>query len=165
MDGSSDHYSVEIRFFCKMRRGFAQALLFIWLLPAAMTLADEPTPVGLWKTIDDRTHKPRGTVRIYEENGEYFGRIESSFNAAEEKKICVKCSDDRRDQPIVGLVILRRMTKHGAEYSGGEILDPETGTVYKCLFTLSDDGEKLRVRGYSIAPLIGRTQVWMRMAY
>jgi uncharacterized protein (DUF2147 family) len=148
-----------------MRRGFVQAVLLLWLLPAAITLADEPTPVGLWKTIDDRTHKPRGTVRIYEENGEYFGRIESSFNAAEQKEICDKCSDDRRDKPIVGLVILRSMMKHGAEYSGGEILDPETGSVYKCLFTLSGDGEKLYVRGYFVARLLGRTQVWQRMAY
>jgi uncharacterized protein (DUF2147 family) len=148
-----------------MRRGVIKALIVLWLLPAAITRADEPTPVGLWKTIDDKTHKPRGTVRIYEENGRYFGRIESSFNAAEEKKICEKCSDDRKDQPILGLVILRGMMKHGTEYSGGEILDPETGTVYKCLFTLSEDGEKLRVRGYFFAPLIGRTQVWMRMAY
>jgi uncharacterized protein (DUF2147 family) len=148
-----------------MRRGFAQALILLWLLPGAMTRADEPTPVGLWKTIDDRTHKPRGTIRIYEENGQYFGRIESSFNAAEEKKICEKCSDDRRDQPIVGLVILRGMMKHGTEYSGGEILDPESGTIYKCLFTLSGDGDKLLVRGYFMARLLGRTQVWMRMAY
>jgi uncharacterized protein (DUF2147 family) len=148
-----------------MRRGFVPALLVLWLLPAARTMADEPTPVGLWKTIDDKTHKPRGTVRIYEENGEYFGRIESSFNPAERNEICDKCSDDRRDKPVIGLVILRGMMKRGAEYSGGEILDPETGSVYKCLFTLSGDGERLLVRGYFMARLLGRTQVWMREPY
>lgn len=148
-----------------MRRGFVQALILLWLLPAAMTRADGPSPVGLWKTIDDRTHKPRGTIRIYEENGQYFGRIESSFNAAEQREICEKCSDDRRDKPVIGMVILRGMMKHGAEYSGGDILDPESGTIYRCLFTLSGDGEKLQVRGYFVARLLGRTQVWQRMAY
>ena len=119
----------------------------------------------VWKTIDDKTHKPRGTVRIYEQNGEYFGRIESSFNPAEQMEICDKCTDDRRDKPIIGLVILRGMVKRGSEYTGGEILDPETGSVYKCRYTLSGDGGMLEVRGYFVARLLGRTQVWKRESY
>ena len=125
-------------------------------------MADEASPVGLWKTIDDKTHKPRGTVRIYEKNGAYFGRIESSFNPAERNEICDKCPGDRKDKPVMCLEILRGMMKHGEEYTGGEILDPETGTVYKCRFTLSGDGEMLLIRGYFVVPVLGRTQVWMR---
>jgi uncharacterized protein (DUF2147 family) len=154
-----------MRFSYKIRSGFVQALLALWLCPSAVMWAEEPTPVGLWKTIDDRTHKPRGIVRIFEKNGEYFGRIESSFNEAERKEICDKCSDDRRGKPVIGLEFLRGMIKHGAEYSGGEILDPETGSVYKCRFTLSSDGEMLQVRGYFLARLLGRTQIWLRERY
>ncbi len=155
-------YSVELRPFYKMRRSFLPTLSVLWLFLSAMILAEDSSPVGLWKTIDDKTHMPRGTVRIYEENGEYFGKIESSFNPAERTKKCSKCPGDRRDQPIIGLVILRGMMKRGSEYSGGEILDPETGEVYKCVLRLSGDGDMLLVRGYFVVPLVGRTQVWMR---
>ncbi len=151
-----------MRSFYKLRRTFPRIFLLLCLFQLPVALADEPSPVGLWKTIDDHTHKPRGIVRIYEENGEYFGRIESSFNAAERSRICDKCPGDWKDKPVIGLVIMRGMVKHGTEYSGGEILDPETGTVYKCVFTVSRDGETLLVRGYFLLPLLGRTQAWIR---
>lgn len=123
----------------------------------------ESSPAGLWKTFDDRTHKARGTIRIYEENGVFFGRIESSFNPAELTEHCDKCADDRKDAPIIGLVILRGMSRHGSEYVGGQILDPETGSVYRCRLVLSIDGEHLLVRGYLGLAIFGRTQTWIRM--
>ncbi len=112
--------------------------------------------------MDDKTHKPRGIVRIYEENGTFFGRIETSFNPEELTARCRKCSGDRKDAPVIGLVIMRGLTKRGGEYSGGEILDPETGWTYRCRFTLSGEGEKLFVRGYLGMSLLGRTQTWFR---
>ncbi len=125
-------------------------------------VAAEPSPVGLWKTIDDHTHKPRGIVRIYEENGAFLGKIEASFDPEERVKHCEKCVDDRKDAPIMGLVIMRGITKHGSEYSGGEILDPDSGWIYRCRFTLSSDGGKLFLRGYLGVSLLGRTQTWLR---
>jgi uncharacterized protein (DUF2147 family) len=123
----------------------------------------EASPVGRWKTFDDRTHKPRGIIRIYEENGTFFGKIESSFNPAELTERCHKCAGDRKDAPVIGLVILRGMTRHGSEFDGGDILDPETGYVYRCKFSLSGDGAKLFVRGYLGLSIFGRTQTWIRM--
>jgi uncharacterized protein (DUF2147 family) len=139
--------------------------LFMLLLLASTLLAaaDQASPVGLWKTFDDRTHKPRGTILIYEENGIYSGRIESSFNPAEWTEHCDKCAGDRKDASVIGLVIMRGMTKHGAEFNGGDILDPETGSIYRCRFELSSDGTKLMVRGYLGLSLFGRTQTWTRM--
>lgn len=147
--------------FHKLAAKFALSLLALTLLQTVMR-AEEPSPVGLWRTIDDRTHKARGIVRIYEKNGEYFGRIESSFDPAERNEKCEKCTGDRKGQPIIGLEIMRGMKKKGSEYSGGDILDPETGIVYKCRFTLSGDGEMLLIRGFFLVPVLGRTQVWMR---
>lgn len=123
----------------------------------------ESSPVGLWQTMDDRTNQSRGTVRIYEEGGKFFGRIESSFNPAELTERCRKCAGDRRDAPVIGLVILRGMTRHGSEFEGGDILDPENGNVYRCKFALSSDGAKLLVRGYLGVSLFGRTQTWTRV--
>ena len=136
------------------------AILLFGYRPA---LGAETSPAGLWKTFDDRTHKARGTVRIYEENGVFFGRIESSFNPEEETERCGKCAGDRKDAPIIGLVFLRGMTRHGSEYDGGDVLDPESGYIYRCRFALSNDGEKLFVRGYLGLSIFGRTQTWIRM--
>jgi uncharacterized protein (DUF2147 family) len=129
----------------------------------ARLLALEPSPVGFWKTVDDRTHKPRGIVRIYEENNQFFGKIETSFNPEEMTALCEKCTGDRKDAPVIGLVIMRGMTKRGSEYGGGEILDPETGWVYRCRFALIGQGSKLLIRGYLGVPVLGRTQTWVRV--
>ncbi len=132
-------------------------------MAAARAAPGEPSPVGLWRTVDDRTNKPRGIIRIYEENGIFFGRIEMSFNPEELTARCDKCSGERKDAPVIGLVIMRGITKHGAEYVGGEILDPETGSIYRCRFTLSSEGAKLFLRGYFAVPMLGRTQTWTRV--
>jgi uncharacterized protein (DUF2147 family) len=120
------------------------------------------SPAGLWKTIDDKTGQARGVMRIYSENGLWFGKIVSSFNPADRAERCDKCGGERKDQPLIGLVIMRSMAQHGAEYSGGDILDPDTGWVYRCRFSLSADGQRLIVRGYFGLSVLGRTQVWIR---
>ena len=139
------------------------ALIFC-LIPAASLWAAPPasSPLGLWKTIDDKTRQPRGLVRIYEQDGALFGRIEGSFNPGEAREVCDKCPGEQRNQPVIGLVILRGLKKRGAEYSGGEILDPDTGSVYRCRLTVVDNGAKLVVRGYIGLPLAGRSQIWYR---
>jgi uncharacterized protein (DUF2147 family) len=138
-------------------------VIAILSLGARPDVAVERSPAGLWKTFDDRTHRARGTIRIYEENGTLSGRIESSFTPEEQTERCDKCPGDRKDAPIIGLVVLRGMRKDGSEYAGGDILDPETGSVYKCRLTLGSDGEKLFVRGYLGLPVFGRTQTWIRI--
>lgn len=132
-------------------------------MPALRAAAGEPSPVGLWKTVDDKTNKPRGIVRIYEENGAFAGKIETSFDPEERTARCEKCTGERKNAPVIGLVILRGIRKHGAEYGGGEILDPETGSIYRCRFTLSREGAKLFMRGYLGIPVLGRTQTWIRV--
>jgi uncharacterized protein (DUF2147 family) len=141
--------------------------LVLCSLPAftaeARAATDQSSPVGLWRTVDDRTNKPRGIVRIYEENGAFSGRIETSFDPQELTARCDKCTGDRKNAPVIGLVILRGITKHGSEYGGGEILDPETGWIYRCRFMLSSEGAKLFVRGYRGLSILGRTQIWTRV--
>ena len=100
-------------------------------LPAA---ANAPTaglqsPIGLWKTVDDKTGKPRALVRIYLKDGKYFGRIEHSFTPGAETRVCSVCTDERRNQPIIGLLIIRNVALRDGEYGGGDILDPDSGSV------------------------------------
>ncbi|HWF08081.1 MAG TPA: DUF2147 domain-containing protein [Bryobacteraceae bacterium] len=144
-------------------RHISPGLLAIFLAAAPALFAGDLSPAGLWKAFDDHTHQARGTVRIYEENGLYFGKIESSFKPEELAEHCFKCNGDRKDAPILGLLILRNVRKNGSEYDGGDILDPENGSVYRCRLTLSADGQQLLVRGYLGFAIFGRTQTWLRL--
>ena len=119
-------------------------------------------PLGLWKTFDDKTGSARAIVRVYEENGKLFGRIERSFTPGAEKRVCQVCTDERKNQPIIGLLIIRDMKASDGEFSGGDILDPDTGSVYRCKFHVDDSGTHLIVRGFIGISLLGRTQTWLR---
>lgn len=134
------------------------------LLLAAPAGAQPPTPVGLWKNVDDASGQPKALIRITAEGGELKGRIEKLFtqNAGTPAAVCSQCSGALKDQPIVGLTILSGMQLQGPQYGGGQILDPGNGQTYRCTLELADDGRKLKVRGYIGMPLLGRTQVWQR---
>ena len=46
---------------------------------------------------------------------------------------------------------------------GGQVLDPETGKIYRASLALESGGRKLRLHGYIGIPLFGRTQYWQRV--
>jgi len=145
---------------------FAAALSLLTLtfggLPAITRAADLQSPIGLWKTVDDKTGMPRAIVRIYVEDGKFFGRIEQSFLAGAEARVCTLCTDERKNQPIIGLLIIRNVSLRDGEYGGGDILDPENGSVYRCKFHLEKEGTVLVVRGFIGISLLGRSQTWLR---
>ncbi len=74
----------------------------------------------------------------------------------------MSCTDDRKDKPVQGLQIIRGMQPDGDAWTGGTILDPETGTIYRCSMHLADGGRTLVVRGYIGISLLGRSQTWIR---
>ncbi len=133
-------------------------------LMSASAWAQEGSPIGLWRTIDDETGKPKSLIRISESNGELRGKIEKLFREPGEdpNPKCEKCEDARKDQPIIGMTILTGMKKDGNEYNGGQILDPANGKIYKSKMSVADGGKKLDVRGYIGVPMLGRTQTWLR---
>ena len=59
--------------------------------------------------------------------------------------------------------ILRGLRWDGEEYSGGEILDPDDGSVYRCKLRVTGAGQKLEVRGFIGISLFGRTQIWLQI--
>jgi uncharacterized protein (DUF2147 family) len=137
-------------------------LLIIALLTVARLTAAEASPIGLWRTVDDKTQEPRGLVRIFEKDGALFGAIEKSFDPKEAGERCSKCEGDRKDKPVIGMIILRGMKKRGPGYGDGDILDPDTGTVYRCRMSIEDGGKRLIVRGFIGIALLGRSQTWWR---
>lgn len=140
----------------------AAATTLLTLAPAFA--ADLGSPVGLWQNIDDETGKPKALIRITDNNGALQGQIEKLYREPgdDQNPLCVKCEGARKDQPITGMVILTGLKKDGDEYTGGEILDPAKGKVYKSKMHLTDGGKKLSVRGYIGTPLLGRSQTWVR---
>ena len=124
----------------------------------------EDSPTGLWKSIDDKTGKPKALIRITETSGELNGKIEKLYldEAAEKNPKCDKCTGPNKDQAIIGMTILFGLKKDGEEYSGGKILDPGNGKLYSSKLSVVDQNNKLNVRGYIGVPFMGRTQTWLR---
>jgi uncharacterized protein (DUF2147 family) len=129
--------------------------------PAAATTSAAASPVGLWKNVDDETKQPKGLIRIIERDGQLVGRIEKILTDQHDAR-CVKCTDERKDQPVQGMTIITGMKRDGDHWDGGHILDPNNGKVYRSRMKLIDGGKRLDVRGYVGTPLIGRTQTWHR---
>ena len=140
------------------------ALLVVLSLIAGCVYADAGSPVGLWRSVDDKTGRQRALIRIVENNGVYEGRIEKIFSQSDDdpQHLCRKCEGARKDQPIVGMTVLWGMHRDGDSYTGGELLDPHNGKTYSAKMTLLDGGKKLDVRGFIGFSLIGRSQIWVR---
>ena len=140
-----------------------KALLSASLLLLAGSVWAQATPVGLWKTIDDETKQEKSHVRISESNGVLTGKIEKIVDPTKLDSKCVKCSDERKDQPILGMVIFKgpkQDAKDKAIWEGGEILDPNKGKSYRMRLRVLDDGKKLEMRGY--IAFLHRDQEWIR---
>jgi len=125
---------------------------------------DPATPLGRWRTVDDLTGKINSVVTIWEEDGKLYGRIERLINPdpRDPDPRCLRCSGALKGQRLLGLRILWGLGKDGDQWTGGEILDPDNGKIYRCSLSVKDSGKKLRVRGFIGLSWLGRTQYWLR---
>lgn len=132
--------------------------------PTTLEGSPRVSPVGRWKTIDDITGKANSVVIIGENNGRLYGKIEKLIDPDPQDldPRCTRCEGALRDKPLVGLQILWDFQKDGDRWSGGRVLDPDTGRVYKCYLAVEDRGTRLKVRGFIGFSLLGRTQYWVR---
>ena len=141
-----------------MKIFFCSTVLFLGL---SLYVAAQ-TPVGTWKTIDDNSGEARSHVEIYEEEGKFFGKI-SKLLQADPGTLCDECKGDKKNKPVLGLVIIENLQPHKDFWKGGTILDPESGNDYKCSIWFDDDNtEVLKVRGKHWTGLY-RTQTWYRV--
>jgi uncharacterized protein (DUF2147 family) len=141
-----------------------QAITALVLLALGGSVWAQMTPVGVWKSLDDKTGAAKSEVRISEAGGVLTGKVERVLReGADPAAVCDQCSDDRKDKPIVGLEIIRDAKKVDGKdvWESGKILDPENGKTYTLRLTPVEGGNKLDVRG-SIGPF-GRTQTWVRV--
>jgi len=124
--------------------------------------AQSQTVIGKWKTIDDETGKAKSIVEIYEKSGKIYGKVVDILEEENKKRVCTNCSGDDKNKPILGMTVIKGLSKKGSEYTDGKILDPKNGKLYKCFITL-ETKDKLKVRGYIGISLFGRTQYWYRV--
>jgi uncharacterized protein (DUF2147 family) len=139
--------------------------LLLTLLMTTTMVVKAQSCVGTWITIDDETGKKKSKVELYKKDSKLYGKIVYLYprEGREENPKCKKCTDDRKNQPLMGLQIVRGLEWDGGEWEDGTICDPENGKVYTCAMWLdSDNKDRLNVRGY-MGPFF-RTQTWIRVA-
>lgn len=137
--------------------------LTFWLI-LLCSIFHGQTVLGKWQTIDDETGLKKSIVEIYEMNGKLYGKVIQLFRKPDEdpNPTCEKCDDDRKDQPVIGMNVMRDMILQDGYYKSGTICDPNNGKVYRCEMWLSSaDSNKLELRGYW--GLLYRTQTWIRL--
>ena len=123
------------------------------------------TPAGLWQTVDDKDGTVKSEIRIVETAGVFSGKVERILDPKSKPgETCVECTDERKDQPILGMEILRGLKKAEEQdlWDGGKILDPNNGKVYRSTVKPVDGGKKLQMRGY--IGFFYRTQTWTRVS-
>lgn len=119
------------------------------------------TVTGTWKTIDDNTGKPKSHLQLYEENGVMYGKV-AKILTDNPDRLCDKCPGERKNKPVLNMIVVTGMKQKDGFYQSGEILDPENGKWYRCKMWLKEgDPNTLVVRGY-IGPFY-RTQYWHRL--
>lgn len=152
-----------------LRHNGIRALVFSLLALAALSAIQaqqqlSPTlqaAVGHWQAINDEG-KPNGHVETYMAGGKLFGKVTQLRPGAAPGELCVKCRGDLKNQPILGLVVIRDFQPDGEGWSGGMVVDPDNGKEYKGkLWTTGHD--QLHLRGFVGFSLLGRTQTWTRL--
>ena len=152
-----------------MRRGrvWGTALATLSLGLLSLAAHAQMSPVGLWRSIDDETNQPKAEIRITQNAaGGLSGVVEKGLqNNPNTDPNCNLCTDDRKGKPKIGLEIIRGGQQSDGKnvWEGGKILDPENGKNYSLRLTPIEGGKKLEVRGYIGAPMLGRTQTWIRV--
>ena len=132
---------------------------------AAPLRSQEPSAVGIWEQVDEKTGRAESWFKITERNGVYEGTIVKIFPrpADDENFVCDKCEGAEKGAPVLGLKLIKGMRRNGMGYENGTIMDPRDGSVYRALMKLSPDGQHLEVRGYLGISLFGRSQTWNRL--
>jgi uncharacterized protein (DUF2147 family) len=136
-------------------------LLTLFSVTSFDTTSSADAIIGVWKNGSGKGH-----VQIYKNNGKYYGKIvwlRDALDASGKPKTDHKNADpDKRNKPLIGLVMLKDFEYDDGEWNGGHIYNPSDGKEYKANMEM-EDYKTLNVRGYVGISLFGKTDVWTRV--
>jgi uncharacterized protein (DUF2147 family) len=142
------------------------AVAFLGMMAAWSAAAQQLTPklqnaIGHWQVVNsDGT--PGGKVDTYLVNGRLFGKVTEVRPGRKPQDVCDKCSGEYKNQPILGMVLMRDFHTDGDDWVDGTVVDPENGKEYKGkIWAVGND--TLKMRGYIGISLLGRTESWVRI--
>ncbi|HPI51598.1 MAG TPA: DUF2147 domain-containing protein [Smithellaceae bacterium] len=116
----------------KILIAFLALLLVASFLPAGH--AADPSIAGVWSlpVLKGKDKgKERFQVEIFEKDGVYYGKI-VKLTSLPENALCTKCKKERKDKPLMGMLMLWNLKKEAGRYVEGKIYDVEAGKEYKC---------------------------------
>ncbi|WP_452228426.1 DUF2147 domain-containing protein [Lacinutrix sp. MEBiC02404] len=138
-----------------------KSILFVFFFYLSFSVAAQDI-FGKWKTIDDETGEAKSIVEIYKKDGKVFGKIIELLRDKDKDARCTTCEGEEYNKPVLGLEVMKNLTKEGKHYKNGSIFDPEKGKMYTCRLALdSEDPDILEVRGY--ISFLYATQYWVRV--
>ena len=135
-------------------------ILTIILFTTSISLSSQ-TIFGKWNSKNVDTGEIDSVIEVYMKEGKAFAKIVEIKDTRRQSAVCDLCTGKNKDKPILGLNILTGLEKDEDEWSGGKILDPRNGKIYKCYIQL-DGANKLKIRGYIGLALLGKTAFWER---
>ena len=137
---------------------FMRSIIIILLCFTTLILRSQ-TVLGMWKTVDDRDGVEKSYVEVYESDGKVYGKVTKLLKEPADK-VCDKCNGERKDKPLMGMVVIEGLSKIKDYYGNGRIYDPVSGNDYGCSIWLEKINPMNSEYGASIGQEIYRTQTW-----
>lgn len=139
-----------------MKKIFFTLIFFVFTISI-----NAQTIFGKWNSKNDETGKVDSVIEVYEKNGKAYAKIIEIKDPERQNSVCTECEGKNKGKKILGLNILTGLEKDDDEWSGGKILDPRNGKIYKCFIKL-EGANRLKIRGYVGFSLLGKTKYWTR---
>ncbi len=147
-----------------LRRPHFWLIVVISLLIHSTQAADvNLSPVGFWTLLDPKSNVPRYVLKVTKRANMVEGSIFRVYEKVGDFEFCVLCPAPYKNEPIVGLRILSGLkATEPLSWSGGHILDPQTGKEYRCKMTMVKTGKIMYLRAYYGLSIFGKTLALVR---